>query len=321
MVNVLVIGATGYVGRALTQSLIRSGDHRVYGLARTQEKAFQLEKDEVIPIIGSISDNANLLSAIESYHINTVVDVAGANHESHVLLSTLKGVGASRLAVASSAGIRVPKLGFIYCSGTWVHGSSHVPVNDLAPVGALNAPTPPTQLTSWRPKLEQEVLSASDVLDTMVVRPALVYGRAGAIWSSLLETIHKAAQSGASSVSLIAEPNSRPGLVHVDDVASGFHAAIDKLPLISGTGVYPVFDLVTSQESMKDILESAARELGFKGKVELVGTGEDLFAAAMSVSGNVTSGRAKQILGWQPKRFGYVQNMDVYAKAWVAAKL
>lgn len=28
MVNVLVIGATGYIGQALTQSLIRSGDRK-----------------------------------------------------------------------------------------------------------------------------------------------------------------------------------------------------------------------------------------------------------------------------------------------------
>ena len=136
----------------------------------------------------------------------------------------------------------------------------------------------------------------------------------------MLEPIYAAAQSGAPSVSVAAEPDSRPGLIHVDDVASGFHCAIDRLPLISGTGVHPVFDLITSQESMKDIFESAGREFGFKGKVKLVGVGEDLFMKAMSVSGNATSGRAKQILGWEPKRFGFVQSMDVFAKAWVASK-
>jgi hypothetical protein len=69
---------------------------------------------------------------------------------------------------------------------------------------------------------------------------------------------------------------------------------------------------------MKDIMEGAAREFGFKGTVKLVGAGEDLFAQAMSTSGNICCGRAKTILGWEPKRLGFVGHMDVQAKAWAA---
>ncbi len=187
-------------------------------------------------------------------------------------------------------------------------------------VGTPSAPFPATELTAWRPELEQAVLGSSDVLDTMVIRPALVYGRSCAIWTSFFEPIYTAAQTGADVVSVPADPESRPGLVHVDDVATGFHAAVEKLPFIAGTGVYPVFDLQTSQEGMRDILEVAARDLGAKGKVELVGAGENLFMKAMSVSGNGSSGRAKSILGWEPKRYGFVQGMDVFAKSWVASR-
>ena len=316
MVNVLVIGATGYIGQTLTQSLIRSGIHRVYGLARTAEKAQGLIRDEVIPILGSISDSAELVRSIDAFHINVVVDVAGADHGSYVLLELLKPIGKNRIDTHG------PKLGFIYTSGTWVHGSSNAQVNDLMPVGQPNSPTPPAKLVAWRTKMEQEVLATSDVLDVMVVRPALVYGRSNAIWTSLLQPLYSAAQSGATSASVAAEPNSRPGLVHVDDVGLGLHCAVEKLALISGTGVYPVFDLATSQESMKDILEAAATEFGFKGTVKLAGVGDDLFANAMCTSANICSGRAKTILGWEPKRLGFVGNMDISARAWVAnAKL
>jgi len=320
MVNVLIVGATGYIGQALSQSLLRSGSHRVFGLARTPQKAKSLQAQEIIPIEGSITENASLLRALTYHHISVVVDVSGASQESRSLLILLKKIASDRLAVARDAKIRIPKLGFIYCSGTWVHGTSNEPVNDLMPVGALNAPTVPAQLTAWRPQLEQEVLAAADVMDVMVVRPALVYGRAGAIWSSLFEQIHAAAENGASTVTLKIEPDSRPGLIHVDDVASGFHVAIDKLPLISGTGVYPVFDLVTSQESMRDVLEASAREFGFKGKVELAGTEEDLFMKALSTSFSGSSGRARELLGWEPKRLGMAQGMDIFAKAWVASR-
>jgi len=212
-------------------------------------------------------------------------------------------------------------LGYIYCSGSWVHGSTNEPVNDLMQVGTPDSPYPATELTSWRPELEQAVLAAGDVLDVMVIRPVLIYGRSSAIWSSLFEPLYSAAQSGANSVSVPADIDSRPGLVHIDDVATGFHCAIDKLPLISGTGVYPIFDLQTSQESMRDILQAAAKQFGFKGEVELVGAGEHLFMKALSVSSNGSSGRAKSILGWEPKRFGFLQGIDVFARAWVAAKV
>lgn len=312
MVNVLVIGATGYIGQAFAQSLVRSGNHRVYGLARSPEKAQKLIKDEIIPVLGSLSDNAELLRAVEAFHINVIVDLSGSKQDSHVLLELLKPIGKNRIATNTS------KLGLINVSGTWVHGSSNAPVNDLTPVGQPNSPTPPPELVAWRPELEREILAASDVLDVMIVRPALVYGRSSAIWTSLFKPVYAAAKSGANTVSVAIEPDSRPALVHVDDVGSALHCAVEKLALISGTGVYPVFDLSTSQESMNDILQAAAREFGFKGTVQLVGAGGDLFAEAMSTTGNICSGRAKTILGWKPKRLGFVPIMDVSARAWAA---
>lgn len=111
------------------------------------------------------------------------------------------------------------------------------------------------------------------------------------------------------------------GLCHVDDAASGLQVAVERIALISGTGVYPVFDLITSVESMRIIFGAAAQILGFKGKVELVGAGEDEpFPEAMQRSFNGSSGRAKQILGWEPKRIGFAANMQVCAPAFVAAQ-
>jgi nucleoside-diphosphate-sugar epimerase len=94
--------------------------------------------------------------------------------------------------------------------------------------------------------------------------------------------------------------------------------AIDKLPWVAGTGVYPVFDLAAQTESMRDIFDTFADSVGYKGKVQLVGAGGNAFAQAMSVTGNIASGRAKSLLGWFPKRASFVQGMEVYAKAFVA---
>lgn len=320
MPKILIIGATGYIGQALALSLMRSGGHTVYGLARSPEKAKSLEALEIIPVKGSVSDSANYLDLIRSANIDIVVDTAGANMESKKILDDLLRVGAERLEDANRAGIKTAKLGFIYTSGTWVHGSSTEPVNDLTPVGVALAPTQPPKLVAWRPPLEREILAASHILDVVIMRPALVYGGAGSIWTILFQPLLEATKVEADTVSVKAEPDSMPGLIHVDDVASAFQAAVEKLPLISGTGVYPVFDLVTSQESMRVVLETAAKALGFHGRVHMAGTEGDLFAEAMNTSLNGSSSRAMQLLGWQPKRFGLVQRMDLYASAWAASR-
>jgi nucleoside-diphosphate-sugar epimerase len=321
MPNVFILGATGYIGNALATSLVRSGSHTVYGLARTPEKAQALRRQEIIPIVGSAGDVASMLQLIDTAPIDIVVDAAGLFQGSTVVLEALKSAAAERLAAAKAAGlIAAPKLGFVYVSGIWVHGSSHAPVNDLLPVGVPHAPTQPPALVAWRPALEQEILASSDVLDVVIVRPAMVYGGPGAIWNGFFGRLLEGASAGAATVEVPAEPDSRPALIHVDDVARGLHAAVDKLPLISGTGVYPVFDLATSQEIMRDILESAGKALGFGGEVRLVGCGDDLVMQAISTTINPACDRAKSILGWEPKKFGFAQNMALYTMSWQAAQ-
>jgi len=321
MPKILIIGATGYIGQALALSLLRSGSHTVYGIARSPDKAKSLEAIEVIPVNGSASDSATYLDLIRSANIDIIVDAAGANLESKKILNDLIRAGSERIEESKRAGIKRAKLGFVYTSGTWVHGSSSDPVDDLTPVGVAISPAQPPKIVAWRPPLEQEILAASDVLDVVIIRPSLVYGGAGSIWSGLFLPLLEAVKTGSSSVSVKAKPDSMPGLVHVDDVASGLHAAVDKLHLISGTGVYPVFDLTTSQESMRIVLESAGKALGFHGRVDMVGVDGDLFAEAVCTSFNGSSSRAMQLLGWQPKRFGYVKRMDLYAKAWAASRV
>lgn len=248
-----------------------------------------------------------------------------------------------RLKKASEAKIRVPKVGYIYYSDTvsalqpyllilakksnadeaqGVHGSSTDPVNDLMPVGlGPNAPNPPTNASTWRIGHEKVVLASSDILDVMILRPGRLYGYASYQWSDLFQTILDAKNGGADSTFPQANMESRPALVHIADVVSGIHCAVDKLPLISGTGVYPVFDLVTSQEGMFEILMAVARAFGYSGSVCPCGSQEDNeHSQAMSCSLNATSARAKTILGWEPRKIGFVQHMDIYVKAWCAGQ-
>ncbi len=319
MPNILILGATGYIGSAVASSLVRSGSHTIYGLARTPQKASQLATQEIHPVLGSVDDSAAYLSLVRSVPIDVVIDASGAMAAGSKILSDLRTVAKERLDQAAAAGIKVSKLGFVYTSGIWVHGSSPHPVTDLTPVGVAHAPSQPPKIVAWRPKLEQEIIGAPE-LDAVVIRPGLVYGRAGALWDAFLGPIAQAMKVGEKVLELKAETEGRPALIHVDDVATGIHAAVDKLPLLAGTGVYPVFDLVTSQESMREIFEAAARSLGYKGEVKLVGAGEDLFMQALSTTINASGSRAQELLGWKPRRIGFVKEMETFVKAWAAGQ-
>ncbi|KAF2428325.1 NAD(P)-binding protein [Tothia fuscella] len=318
MPKILVVGATDYIGQALSLSLLRTGTHTVYGIARSDTKATELSRLEIFPVLcpDLVQDLEPFLSALKTHNISVVVS-CGADGEAQELLDVVIEAGRRRLNAYQNAGIHGPKLAFVYTSGTWTHGSSFLPVTDLDVVGSSLSPTQPPKLVSWRPGQEYCVLAAKDVLDVMVVRPALVYGRSHPIWKSFFDVVVQGSKRGDLSVDIPLDKG-RPALIHVDDVASGLRAAVDKLPLISGTGVYPVFDLVGQSESMQDILDALARAVGYKGEVKLIGSNGDSFEEAMSVSANIDAGRAKTLLEWQPKRAGLVDGMDVYAHAFMA---
>ena len=306
MPKVLIIGATGYLGKRVADVLVQSGQHTVFGIARDAAKAKALTLGEIRPVVCAdpVHDDT-YLSAIRERHIDIIIDAASANTDSAAFLAHAKAIGAERRARGG------PKLGFIYCSGTWVHGSSSALVNDLDVVGAVAPP----RLVTWRVDGENAVLAASDVLDVAVVRPALIYGREGTIWTAFLRPLLDAGET----VRVPLDPASRPGLIHVDDVATGFQAVVDKLPLINSGSVYPVFDLVTGQESMAEIFNAAAAACGLKGTVELVGAGDDAFAEAVSTTFRGSSARARQLLGWEPRRLGgFVADMDVYMAAFAS---
>lgn len=321
MTKVLLLGATGYVGKRLAETLVRSGQHRVYGIARSEAKAKTLALAEVIPIIcpDPVNEPKSYMDAIRNHHIEVIVDVAGAHQETAKFLSHAKEIGQERLDSYATAGVKGSKLGFIYCSGTWVHGSGNAPVSDLDIVGPT-AVTPPRALVAWRVGLENSILSSSDVLDVAVLRPALIYGHENTIWTQFILPLLEAARNGSSEpINVPLEADSRPALIHVDDVATGFQKAIENLSLINSGSTYSVFDLITSQESMSEIFAAMAFSWGYKGKCTLVGSGDDLFAEAMSTTLRGSSSRAKQLLGWRPTRTnGYVADMDLYAAAFAS---
>lgn len=71
MPRVLTVGATGYLGQAVTLSLVRRGGHVFYGLARSEANARSLAQLDIIPVLCSdlVNYPAPLLRAIETEYV------------------------------------------------------------------------------------------------------------------------------------------------------------------------------------------------------------------------------------------------------------
>jgi nucleoside-diphosphate-sugar epimerase len=325
MPNILVLGATGTLGSALCAHLLNAG-HTVFGLARSPSKASGLLQSEIIPVLGSVESPQGITNTILDHpEISVVVDAAAVYGESVTVLNVIKAASEERLKRFAAAGVPkdiAPKLGYVYVSGMWVHGSDKTNYkSDANPLtGDTDArTTKPVTMVAWRPEIERLILSAEiqSLLDTAIVRPATLYGNTSAIWTGPMTAVYSAVKNGASAAKVPLEAGGTPVFIHVADAASGISCVIEKLPLISKT---PVFDVMGHVESTQAIFEGVGRALGFNGTVELVGAPEgDVLNEALGASLLGDSTKLKTILGWEgPKRKSFLQGIGVYAKAWQA---
>ena len=325
MPNILVIGATGYIGSHLCQQLIRSGNHQVFGLACSEKEGFLLALKEILPLAGDLGDSKSCLELINSATIDVIVDTNSFNDETTKpkLLEIIQGAAKERLATILQDHIfKGPKLGFVTVSGIWSHGSTEDAHGSFEPASLESlGTTPPPGLPAAKALYEQKVLEATDVLDVAIIRPSFVFAKGGAAWTKILKGIFDSSQSGSTdTVRIGVDPkNSIYSFTNIDDVASGLELAIDKIQMINGTSVYPVFDLVGDQFPIELLFKADAGYFGCKAEIELFKPDGISFLDSIGGVSNTNAVRAKQILGWEPKKGHFVRDTHIYAKSFLAA--
>ncbi|KAL9051503.1 MAG: hypothetical protein Q9162_005976 [Coniocarpon cinnabarinum] len=286
MPSALILGATGYLGLPLAQSLLRSGNYSVYGLARNSEKAKTLTKNEITPVIGDVNDPSSVSSVLSSAPIDLVIDATSAYESASGILKAVADASKSRMSkLGKENAPNVPKIGFVYISGSWVHGSVDGPVSEMLVPGTSMAKGKPAVAVGWRPAHEQAILRSQDVLDVAIVP---------------------------------ADVDSRPGIIHVDDVVSGVHGVADRIHGLLGS--WPVFDLVGEHVTVRETLEGVKKIMGVKAPLDFTGNQGNPFFEALGLVNNNQSSRANLVFGWQPKRKDFLLNLEKYVKAWTAFK-
>ncbi|KDQ52241.1 hypothetical protein JAAARDRAFT_40362 [Jaapia argillacea MUCL 33604] len=297
--KVIVLGASGFIGLPIAQALVRAG-HIVYGVTRSASKAKELAVEEIIPIVADVSDTQSWVHLVAG--VDVVIDAVGGMEILALADKFLTGI---RDAVKKHRPAGSPKLTFIYTSGTWVHGDNRKEiVSDTSPL------TNPAALVSWRPEHEQRVIH-DDILNGIVIRPSLLYGRSASILAPLF------AGAAKGKVSWPGTPGGRYALIHADDLADLFVKVSEKAQLVGGQ----IFDAANDfTESVDDILQKVVEVSGAQGPYEYTKPA-NAFEIALSGTTLLRPYLARSLLGWQPKKAGLVDGLDIYYAAWKASQV
>ena len=285
--RVFLTGATGYVGGAVLDALVRGG-HSVTALVRDGEKAKRVAAKGARPVVGNLAEPESYRAAADAQdgYVHTAYDRASGRGPA------IDRIGIDTMLAAArrprTAGATKPRARFlIYTSGTWVLGPSSDPVAEDAPVN-------PLAIVAWRPAHEDLVMAAaSPTLRTVIVRPGVVYGGANGMVADLL----RSASNGL--VRVVGDGNNHWPLVYERDLADLYSRLVANE---DATGVYHAND--EGDESVNDIVGAIKPHVAVRPDVRYVPLEEARakmgpVADALSLDQIARSPRSRA-LGWTP---------------------
>ena len=285
--RVFLTGATGYIGSAVAERL-RAAGHQLSGLARNDASAARLSAAGIDPIHGDFADPKSV--AVGARAADGVISLA-TTYDPAVDGPAIDAI------LEALAGSNKP---FIYTSGIWSHGDTAGKVVDES------SPPKPPALVAWRQAVEDRVIAAAGrKVRTVVIRPAIVYGRGGGIPAGFVESARK---EGAAQ--FVGTGENRWPFVHVDDLADLYLLALENAP--PGTLLLGVSG---KAHPVRDVATAASRSAGANGKVKAwpledarkkLGSHADALVLDQQASGK----RAQQLLGWQPHRPDVLEDIE-----------
>lgn len=290
--QVLLTGATGYIGSAVLDAMIKGG-HRVTALVRDPEKAERLSAKGATPIIGELGLPKTYTTAVKA--ADAVVHAA--------LESSPRGIAKDREALVTMLSAQAeasradgkPRV-FIYTSGIWVLGRTPMSAGE-------DAPLDPPPHVEWRPAHEEIVLSASsEKLRTVVVRPGIVYGGGRGIVADLI----KDALNGL--IRVVGPGKNRWPCVYDHDLGE-LYVRILESP--TAAGIIHATD--ETDERVMEIVEAIAEHVPQRPDIRNMPMTEarkklGTYADALALDQKVRSPKARA-LGWEPTQTGVINSV------------
>ena len=299
--NVLILGATGYIGTAVDESLT-ARDHLACGLARSELSQTRLEARGTTVVRGDVTDPNSLLAPVRDADA-VVYAVRLLEPEARSL--ELKAIKAIGKALAGS------EKTLVFVSDAWIYGPTGEAVaSEDAP---LYAPLDPPSLLLRALELERASLDLSRIgVRAINIRPGIAYGLGAGTPSMFRES---ARTRGAAT--LVGEGDNRWATIAIQDLGDLIALAVERGR--PGRAYNAVND---DCFSMREIAEAASRGAGAGGATTSVP--ESLmgqWGACLAMDQRVSAERAKADLGWSARRPSIVDEMEFgsYAAAAIPA--
>lgn len=310
---VLVSGANGYIGLAVSKAFVRAG-YITYGLIRHEKSKKALEVSEIIPIVGTPGNVDTWTNQLSLGYPRIIVstsedinDYQGHYEEKLVMLLHL-----SRLNEKSKPLV-------LFTSGCKDYGRTRLE-GDPKLEGSKESDTlfPPPFL-SERSHLALQTLKHRDVFDSVIIRPTTLYGYDGSYYGSAFERAELARRNNSPLII----PSKKESIMHgchIDDCAEAYVSLANED--IRQHVIGQAFNISASRyETAGEIANKLAEEYQIDTiKFEPEEGTEDtkieniLFAFSQWVN----SDKIRQTTGWTDVRRSFQDGIAVYRKAYEA---
>lgn len=268
--EILLTGATGYIGTAVLKRLLAVG-HEVTAVVRSEASAKVVEEAGAVALVGDLFDSTWLRGQLETVQ-GAIHTAAGSDADDARLNDAVIDA-----ALEAFAGTEKP---FVHTGGIWTYG-------DNADISEDDPQRPPA-ITGWRVAGEERLLASG--LRTSVVRPGIVYDHGAGIPAMALVGAPTDA-SGARV--LVGSGDQHWATVHVDELADLYLLVLDQAPggeaYVGANGTSPTVRELG--EALGPVVPGSAEEA------------ESRFGAALAEAlllDQQASGAKGRALGWNP---------------------
>ena len=246
--NILITGATGFIGKNLVEGLFNKGGHTLFCFVRNPQKAEALEPYGVRFIYGDITDKASL-DKLLNYKIDAIFhDAAYVENKNPNLLHRTNVLGSENICeLALSLGVKK----IIYTSSVAVvSGNFQVPLVEDLPFKATNI------YGESKIEAEKVILEYREKgLNIVIVRPSMVYGEDEPHMLKVLLCITK-----YRLFPLIDKGKAKFHLGYVKNVVEAMIFLLDKKGALEGSFFVGDEEVLT----VREVFDTLAEALGVK---------------------------------------------------------
>jgi dihydroflavonol-4-reductase len=273
--TILVTGATGFLGSALTTELVRQKQN-VRILARDEQKAREQFGEAVTIIRGEITDVDQVERAVDGATI--IYHLVGKLYHPSVpaeLYQYTHVEGTRNLLKACKGQKQLKRI--VHCSTTGVLGETgETPAAEDAPF----APTNPYEATKLRGELVALKAYKEDGLPVSVARPGLAYGPGDLHLLGFFKSIKKGMFRVIDGGKALLHP------IYIDDMTSAFLLCAERPEAIGQSYNFAGEQAVTIRELSTSIAHSMDCELP-KGSIPLwlANLASDIFSVIPGIKG------------------------------------